>query len=774
LSYLGRHRAKLYKAKLYKIFKLIKETEMVMFNLLTPLKVLLNPPAQMQGLPGACVLLHVSLINQGPRGAVIDIFLDPSAQPLEQWCTSPRQQIALDPQQACEVSLAFEIPLGALPGIYPCTVVVDAPDHYPEETPLHYPCKLEVLAAEQPVERLETPTFSLSPVTSPNKPFLIEANKTHKLSITVHNHSTRVDRFRLACPDLDERWYTVQYLSTDLAEMGLVARADGLELNPGTQGEILMELHYPIDMPAGLYSPTIQLLSDNTLEQVYLDLVYLEVKPEYCLEADLETILGKARSGPGRYRLKLKNDSNLIRELAIGARGRDEVEWCRYDCKPDSVKMLIGETAEVSLSVHPLQKWRRPFIGFGRELPFQVDITDLQALPVPDPVPTGLFIWKARPWWHFILMLLAGLGVLSGIGLLIWFFFFKPSPPPALIDYNPDSSTYTEGDRIRLNWTIANADQLTQLMLTTSRNQTASTPQVYDLRKGIPSELSQYCQLRDRRLSCTNINTGARLAGKYNFQLKLTAKSAEQTIQKDLNVEIKPKPLPQVVKLGSRQSQLNKGQSLSLGWSVQNFSQLEQLVIVAQRKGQGGQTIQLKTYTFDKQLPATLAKYCQPPISETLTCSNVDIKPPRQPGDYEINLQTVSQNGQTQTPQTKPIQLKVKAAPLKILQFTLNGKSSVETPSVFLNVGQTIDLRWQVSGDNVKVRIEPLGDLPTSGAKTLKATTGLSQIVLTAQAEGEQFVKTAFLLQVDTPQSPKNPDNNLLLPLPNPPLFPKQ
>jgi hypothetical protein len=114
----------------------------------------------------------------------------------------------------------------------------------------------------------------------------------------------------------------------------------------------------------------------------------------------------------------------------------------------------------------------------------------------------------------------------------------------------------------------------------------------------------------------------------------------------------------------------------------------------------------------------------------------------------------------------------VKAIPLKILQFTLNGKSSVETPSIFLNVGQRIDLRWQVSGD-AKVQIEPLGDVPASGSKTLKATTGLSQIVLTAQAAEDQSVKQAFLVQVDTPQSPKNPDNNLLLPTPNAPRFPR-
>jgi hypothetical protein len=746
-------------------------------NMLTatnPLKVILSPPARLEGMPGEEVTLHVSLINQGDQGAVIDVFIDPAAQLISQWCASSRKRVALDAKQACEISVPFAIPLDALPGTYPFTVVVDAPEHYPEETPLHYPCELVVQVQDQPVERLEAPTFSLSPVTSPSKPLFIQPGQSHTLTITVNNHSHRVDRFRLTCPELDDHWFTVQYLCTDLAEVGLVSHIDGLELNPGSQGEIVVDLHYPVDMPAGHYSPTLQLISDNTPEQVHLDLVYLEVKPKYHLGVELETILGKASHAPGQYRLKLRNHGNLIRELSVGARTRDEVELCRYECEPPAVKLLIGETTEVSLTVYPQQKWRRPLIGFGQELPFQVQLEDLQSLPIPEDLPTGVFIWKARSWWQFLIFLLAGIGILSGLGIFIWLFFFKPSPPPVVTDYRSDSTAYTEGGKVRLNWAIANSDQLEQLVLTTFKEQTASTPQVYDFRRGMPSELSQFCQMRDRALTCTNVDTGARLVGKYNFQLQLKAKSAKSTappIQQDLNVVIKPKPLPQVNSIGARNSQLNKGQTLLLGWKISNFSQLDQLKVIGQIKGKK-QTL-LHTFDFKKQIPTVLKKQCQPPVNEVLTCSNVNIKLPAQSGDYEITLHPVALSRQAEIPPSKPIPVKVKAKPLEVLTFTLNGKGLERNPSIFLEVGQKVVLKWQVSGDDAKVKLEPLGDVPASGSKVLKATTGLTQVVLTAEAEGSQSIKRAFLVQVDTPQSPRNPTNNLLRPEENSSLFPK-
>lgn len=736
-----------------------------MLNLITPLKVILNPPTRLEGFPGESAILDISLINQGEQGAAIDVFVAPTTQTLLSWCPSARKRVALDSQQACEVSLLFEIPSDALPGSYPYTVVVDAPEHYPEETPIHYPASLEVLAKEQTVIRSQKLTFSLSPATSPVQPLLIQPNQHQRLSVIVNNHSNRVDRFRLHCLDLDKTWFTIQYPSNELSELGVVSSTDGLELNPGGQGEIIIEFHYPINMPAGHYSPTLQLISDNAPEQVFLDLVYLEVQPKFQLSVELETILGKVSHSPGQYRLTLTNHGNSIRELAVSASSRDETELCNYICSPSSVNLLIGETATINLTIYPKQKWRRPLFGYGLELPFQVNLQDIQALPTPEKLPMGLLVWKARPWWLFLLLLLVGVGALSGLSFLIWFVFFKPAPPPILAEFKPDSASYTEGGRVRLNWTISNSDRLDQLVISSTKDQTASIPQVYDFRQGLPTELNRYCQIRDgetsavgdRNLTCTNVDTGARLAGKYTFQLQIKAKSAENPIQQKLNVVIQPKPLPQVLNIVARQSQLEKGKPLTLSWNIKNFSQLGQLQVMGQLKED--KSTLLKTYDFQKQIPPELMKQCQPPVNETLSCSNVNIGLPAKPGDYAISLQPVSSGSQKQSPPSKAIQVQLKAIPLQIVDFTLNNQSSETNPSMFLKVGQVVTLKWKVQGDGAKVKLEPLGDVPASGSRTLKATTSLSQIVLTAETEQGQSVKRAFLLQVDTPKPLQKPTN---------------
>ncbi|RCJ40119.1 hypothetical protein A6770_38105 [Nostoc minutum NIES-26] len=736
-----------------------------MLNLITPLKVTLNPPTRLEGFPGESVTLHISLINQGEQGAAIDVFVDPIAQTLLSWCPSARKRVTLDPQQACEVSLVFEIPSDALPGSYPYTVVVDAPEHYPEETPIHYPARLEVLVKEQTVTRSEKLTFSIRPATSPVQPLLIQPNQYQTLSVIVNNHSSRVDRFRLHCLDLDKTWFTIQYPNNELSELGVVSSTDGLELNPGGQGEIIIEFHYPIDMPAGRYSPTLQLISENAPEEVFLDLVYLEVKPRLHLSVELETILGKVSHSPGQYRLTLTNHGNSIRQLAVSASSRDETESCYYVCNPSSVYLLIGETATISLTVYPKQKWRRPLFGYGLELPFQVNLQDLQALPTPENLPMGLLVWKARPWWQFLLLLLAGVGALSGLGFLIWFLFFKPAPPPILSEFKPDSTSYTEGGRVRLNWTIANADRLEQLVLSSTKERIASNPQVYDFRQGLPTELNRYCQIRDgetpavgdRNLTCTNFDTGARLAGEYTFQLQIKAKSAQKLIQQKLDVVIQPQPLPQVTSIAARQSQLEKGKPLTLSWNIKNFSQLGRLQVMGQLKE--GKPMLLKTYNFQKQIPLELNKQCQPPVNETLSCSNVDIWLSAKPGDYAISLQAVSSGSQKQSPPSKAIQVQLKPTPLRVINFTLNNQSSETNPSMFLKVGQVVTLNWQVQGDDVKVKLEPLGDVPANGSRTFKATTNLSQIILMAETEQGQSVKRAFLLQVDTPKPPQEPTN---------------
>ena len=721
-----------------------------MLNTIAPLKVILNPPTRLEGSPGESATLHISLINQGGQGALIDVSIDSVAQDLLPWCPSPRKRVALDPQQACEVSLVFEIPFDALPGSYPYTVVVDAPEHYPEDTPIHYPGILEVLVKDRAAVRLQKPTFAISPATNPAQPLIVQPNQAQTLSVTANNHSSRVDRFRLHCLDLDKTWFTIRYPANELSELGLVSSTDGLELNPGGQGKIIIEFHYPVDMPAGRYSPTLQLISDNAPEQVFLDLVYLEVKSKLHLSVELETILGKVSHSRGQYRLTLTNHGNSIRELAVSASSRDEAESCEYVCIPPFVNLLIGGTATISLTVYPKQKWRRPLLGYGTELPFQVNLQDLQALPIPEKLPVGSLIWKARPWWQFLLWLLVGVGILSGLGFLIWFVFFKPAPLPILAEFEPDSTSYMEGGRVRLNWTVANLDRLEQLVISATKDRTVTSPQVYDFRQGLPTELNRYCQIRDRNLTCANVDTGARLAGKYTFQLQIKAKSAEQRIQQQLDVVIQPKPLPQVVNFVASKSQLEKGKPLTLGWNIKNVSQLGQIQVIGQL--QEGKPALLKTYDFEKQIPPELTKQCQPPVNETLSCANVDIGLPAKPGNYGISLQPVSSGSQKQSPPSKAIQVQVKATPLQITNFTLNNQSSEVNPSMFLKVGQVVTLNWQVQGDNVKVKLEPLGDVPASGSRTLKATTNLSEIILTAETEQGQSIKRAFLIQVDLPK----------------------
>ncbi|MGF1603239.1 MAG: hypothetical protein GFH24_608438n42 [Chloroflexi bacterium AL-N5] len=718
-----------------------------MLNVMTTsLKVMLNPPSGLEGFPGETVMLHVSLINQGTQGAVIDVHIDPMGQT---WCPSPQQRVALDPQQGCEVSLSFELPIDALPGSYPFTLVVDAPDHYPEETPLHYPSQLEVLIKERPVERLDQPTFILNLATSPDTPLLIQPGQHQTLSVQVNNRSRRVDRFRLNCLDLDPDWFTIQYPCTDLSELGVLSDGDSLELNPGTQGTVTVEFYFPLDMPAGNYSPTLQVLSDNAPEQVFLDLVYLEVKPKLLLSVSLETLLGKVSRKPGQYRLKLTNQSNLIRELAVSASSRDETELCTYTCEPSSVRLLMGETAAIDLAVRPKHKLRRPLLGRGLELPFQIDLQDLDEYPIPEQTPKGLLIWKARPWWQLLLWILVGVGTLSGFGFLVWLKFFKPAPPPVLTEFKSDSIRYVEGGRVRLAWTISNVDQLEQLTVNSVKDQVASKPQVFDFSKGLPTELSRFCQSRDRNLTCTNIDTGARLAGEYTFNLQIKAKSEQQNSQKELNVVVQPRPLPLVAGVSSSQAQIEKGKLLPLNWKLKNASQLSELQVFSQTK-EGKPTL-IKTYDFKAQIPPELSKQCKPPVNEELLCSNVKIGLPATPGPYGISLQTVSKSGQKQAPPSQPVPVEVKGKPPKILAFTLNGQSAGTNPSLFLKAGQAVTLKWQVEGDDLTVNLEPLGDVSANGSKTLKATKGLSQITLTVANKQGQSVKSAFLVQVDTP-----------------------
>ncbi|MDV2997183.1 MAG: hypothetical protein N4J56_006888 [Chroococcidiopsis sp. SAG 2025] len=738
-----------------------------MFATQTPLKVILNPVDAQAGFPGETLELHVIVINQGNRGAAIDIFLDRVSQTLSQWCPNTQTRLALDPQQSGEVTFQFQIPFEALPGTYDYTLVVDSPEHYAEDTPIQYPRQLQVLVKERTVTRFHDPTFTLTPTTNPDRPLQVQPGRSLQLLVTVKNRSDRVDRYYLNCFDADEDWFTIKYAPPEFQGSGLVVAADGLELNPDQQGQIIFDLHLPEDTPAGHYSPTLQLKSTNDADLVLLDLVYLEVPAVYSLGVELETILGRVSHKSGQYQLQLTNQGNLLRELKISAKSQDEDEFCRYICKPSPVQLPIGMRANINITVTPIRWWQRPLFGSGLQLPFQIELQDLQGLPVPEKLPQGILLWKSRPWWQFLLILLGCLSLVSGLGFAIWLLFFQPVSPPELTEFSTDSPTYTEGGRVRLNWKILNADRLAQLTLVITKDGVANPAQRFNLDGQLPQNLSQFCQFENRILDCRNFTTEARVAGNYNFTLQLLPQNSNTTIDKQMDVEIKSKPLPQVVSFSSKKAQYQQGERVLLSWRVRNFSQMTQLLAIG--KSDNGVEIAPTSFNFNTKIPQNLRQNCPPLLNDELICNDVPVKLPATPGGYTLQLQPKSNNRQ-QPQLSETIKVQILAVAPKIISFTLNGKTPQKSPTVFLKEGQNITLKWQIQGDDLNVSLDPFGNVTASGSTTLKATTNLSQIVLTATNDRQQSVKQAFLVQVQpTPPTPTpSPTFAPTFPLPQP------
>lgn len=732
----------------------------------SPIAVVIDPPGVQSGMPGDILDLHVVVINQHEhQGAVIDVFFDEVSQTLHQWCRSPRERLALGSQQSSEVTFQFQIPFEALPGTYDYTLVIDAPDHFPEDTPIQYPRQFKVVSKEQTVVRVNDPTFSLNPTTNPRNPVILKPGEPLQVVVAVDNRSNRVDRFRLTCLDLEDHWFTIRYLTTGLEGPGLLSGSGGLELNPVKQGQILLEFHPPADTLAGSYSPTIRLHSANSPQLVLLDLVYIQVPSSYLLNTELNTILGKVGHSAGRYEIKLTNRGNTLRELAVRAKSRDEEELCSYQCEPNQARVLPHKSFAVNLTVKPLNWWRRPLIGAGLVLNFTVDLEDKQELPLTEKFPQGTLVWKPRPWWQFLLLVLIALGLLGGLVFIVWLFFFKPPPPLELVSFQPDSSTYTEGDRVRLNWAIRNPNQLSQLELST-KGPVPGTPLKYDFSRGIPDQLSKGiselpppCQQQKDILTCTNINTDAKQPGQYTFELKAFSRQQSIAPAKTLSVEIKAKPAPEVMSFQVDKNQYTKGETMSLSWQVNYLDDLSRLKIIG--KPDTGTGAEFANYEFSQnQIPAQLsevdAETSQPPckeVKQSLTCANVPVLA-FQPGIYTFELQAFSKRGKPLNFKQTETKVEIQPKPFKIVSFTLNGS---EAPNVVLQDGEPLTLNWKIEGEDLSVELSPYGNVDLSGSKQLTVNQALPpQIQLLVTDKFGNKVTKGFSVKVEAPAPSPN------------------
>ncbi|WP_298909105.1 hypothetical protein [uncultured Nostoc sp.] len=688
-----------------------------------PLEVIINPPGIQFGMPGDTIQLYVVVINQGDQSAVIDLYFvfDEVFQNLTGWFSSPRESLALAPQQnSDEVTFEFQIAANALPGTYDYTLVVDSPLHYPQDTPITFPNQIKVLLKEQTAIRVNDPTFSIRPNTNPNKPLIFNPSEPLQVEVIVDNRSYLVDRFRLSCPDLDNDWFTINYPATGLEGPGLVSDVSALELNPSTQGQILLKFHPPGDTLAGSYSPTIRLYSESSPDLVLLDLVYIQIPTNYRLDIELNTILGQVSRSLGKYELSLANQGNIVRELILSLKSRDEEELYTYKFDPTEVRLLPNRSAVANLTVKPRPWWRRPWFGTGLVINFQLDIKDEQNLPLPNTLPQGSLVWKPRPLWQFILLILAILGLLGGIGFIIWG-ILNPDPL-RLENFSANNPRITEEeDEVALKWDIHNYQQLKKLVLTTKGSQPIQ-PITYDFSNGIPETLGKGsaneippCQVQEKQeLICSNVKTGVKTKGNYTFDLQAFYRNGiqlfspkNQVVSQTTQVEIAEKEIAEVVGFQADKPLYTKGQNILLSWTIARPLLLAQIQIAgsADDGTSYGQQIAYK-FNQGKISDPKFQKLCTQQ-NQQLRCTNIPLIA-NKAGNFAFQIKAFSNNGSQKNSFKKTeSKIEILPKPFKIVSFRINGS---EQPNLVLKEGEFTTLSWRVEGENIQVKLLPYGN----------------------------------------------------------------
>lgn len=742
----------------------------------SPLAIIFNPSGDIAVKAGTSFEIYVTVTNKGAESALIDVFIDELSYQLIQWCNAPRQRLALGPNSISEVLFEFQVPFEAIPNTYNYLIVVDAPLHYPEDTPIRHSARLQILPAIETVVRVSDPTFSILPATSSLAPAQIPPGGILQVIVNVHNRSDRVDRFRLSCLDLDTSWFTIRY-PEGLDTVGLVTPNMGLDLNPGEKGDIVLLFNPPLGVTASLYYPSIRLNCANHPDLVLLDVVYLEILPFYLLNIELVSIVGRVRRRNGLFEIKLTNSGNTAREVVCLPIAADEEKICNYEVSPPVLRLLPGEKANARVSITPVQWWRRPIFGAGRLLNFRIELVDQQQLPLPNTSYPGTLMWETRPWWQFLLVLLTVLGTVAAIAFLIWWLLRSPASPK-IMEFNSEDALYQQanGDFIRLNWQIRNPRQLQSLSLSSlsAEGSAAVQPRVYNFNGRVPSELQQFCQI-SAVLTCSNVPTDAYKAGDYVFELKaFSRKTPEVTadVIKTSTIKIAPVPPPKILDFSSAQPIYQEApakktatipaispDTIRLNWKITDLDKIKELRVIG-RSPDGVVNSPLQTYNLSQGVPKELAAFCSQDPSQ-LNCRYVPGNN-RGVGDYIFELQLFAKTAADKpTASQKTDVIKVQPLPSQIVEFKIDGNNPLPKYSILLNQIKpikSINLSWKVEGSsNIKVELLPApGNIARTGNITYPISDKPSSEIITLQVTnpaGEKIIR-AVTIETVLPPTP--------------------
>lgn len=796
-----------------------------------PLTIITNPAGDYAIAAGETFELRVTVTNQGNQGALIDIYIDETSTLPRQWCTSPSERLALGTAHSGEVVFRFQVPPQAIPDTYSYLLVVDAPSHYPEDTPIRHEARLQVLPPVQLAVRVNDPTFTTLPATSSSKPAVIQPGQPLPFQVLVYNRSDRVDRFRLTCTDLPEDWWRVQY-PEGINELGLVVEADSLALNPGAKGEISLQFDFPPDITAGGYAPTFRLTSINNFDLVLMEVIYLKVLPIHTLDVELQTLVGKVKRDAARFQVIVTNTGNALRELTFHSRDDSENRLCTHTLKPSYVTLAPKETARTDWLVKPTKWWRRPWYGKGHTINLYLDIEDNYQLPLAKKTYETTLVWEARPWWQLVAVILAGVGAIAALIFLIWWLFFRPPTPPKINEFASEAPSYQEanGDFIHLRWQILHPDQLKTLKIvgrSPGDNTVNSQPISYDFSQGIPSQLKKYCTLKEV-LTCRDVRTDARKAGNYVFEMESYSKRGKESateLRKTDIIKIESPAISKIVEFAptapfyedsslivnessnpttnltdkqsnnqTTNSTVNQSNNqttspdvnnIRLNWKILNPYQMKELRVVG-RAPDGSVNSPLISYDFSKGLPEQLKEFCI--MQADLVCRNVPTGA-RKAGDYIFELAVVPKIGDGEASalkKTDTIKIQARPIPFKVASFQINGQEAPPKYLVPLNQNDAVKkepiknyfLSWKVEGSkDLKIELLPApGTVPLEGKIPLSFSRqpGVETITLQVTNSSGQQIKRSVSVEtfIPTPAKPTTKDKKATSPSSIPTPFP--
>lgn len=769
--------------------------------LTNPLFIEDQPHHNSEGKRGSSLKRRVVVKNLGDRPAEIDLWIvatEAKSEPLLRWCSfSERNPFKLDAKESREVTLTFQIPPQATPDVYRYEVLVDAQAQYPDKPPVRRPQQLRVLPSDQDAEWGTDPSFSVKPITTAAQPCTLNAGQSFEVTVNVKNCSKRVDRFYLTCPELPPAWFTVRYPESSLEAPGLIQETDGLELNPGSSGEIVLTLHPPQHTPAGHYFPTLRLTSSNDESLVLLDVVYLQILVCDRLNLSLQPHLRRVPGEAGEFDLALVNQGN--RERAVIVRVADPNDCFHYRIQPDRVTLAPGTLERLVVKASPKRGWSRPWWGRGRELQFDVMLEDLytapplaaSGAPTTGPITQGRILWQPRPWWVLALCLVTSLGIVGAIALLILqrTIFSPPLPIPQIASVGNSLNPKTgqaqiyqidNDEMIRLDWQISRLRDIDRITIIHKQQGVEVNRKSYVFAGKIPAELRQrnspsgFCEPgiveETDGLHCRGVAVTPAQAGTHTFQIEVFSSRDRRTPADTLttdSIAIAPPAVPKIIQFVPSatvyRAVATQGTGaiapIRLNWEMSAPDQIQELQWMA-IAADGSLARPVQRYVFRNGLPTGLQNRCR--RSDRLICQNVPTGI-TQSGSYTFQLTLISRQASEMTRRTPRV--RIQPPPPQIQSFQLDGQEIGQTTRFQFEINpsepRTLAFSWRIqAAPNARIELLPVpGSVAAQGSINypLSALPGQQTVTLrVTQPSGEQVTRS-LLLETVAPPPPTPP-----------------